>query len=358
MDFNLRHLPRWLRNLMLFPLLFLNGWLLILTIDYLQPMVSMVLMAVILAIVLDYPVRFLGRCGLSRHWSLALVVGLAVLLLPLLGFLLVPLLIQRLGDFINQLPQWASSATGLFEWLNNSSAARALGLDFNYLEAQLTRELTGLMRALGNTLVSLLVGGFSGGLKAFFLFVLTIFMLISGGKAWSGIMGRLSPWWRERLEIRVPYKFSRFISGQMMLATGFGVVLTIIFSLMQVPLALVFALLIGMASLFPFMGAIAQTSVSVFVMLHDLNIGLQVFLVALILGQILDEVILPKVMGDLVGVNPIWLIISVFLGARLAGVVGILVAVPVASIIKEIVDDSLADRRFPPAIADSGDEGE
>jgi predicted PurR-regulated permease PerM len=48
----------------------------------------------------------------------------------------------------------------------------------------------------------------------------------------------------------------------------------------------------------------------------------------------------------------------VFLGARLAGVVGILVAVPVASIIKEIVDDSLADRRFPPAIADSGDQGE
>jgi predicted PurR-regulated permease PerM len=43
-------------------------------------------------------------------------------------------------------------------------------------------------------------------------------------------------------------------------------------------------------------------------MLHDLNIGLQVFFVALVLGQILDEVILPKVMGGLVGVNPILLI--------------------------------------------------
>jgi len=65
MDVSLRHLPRWLRNLLLFPLLFLNGWLLTLTIDYLQPMIS---------IVLDYPVRFLGQCGWSRHWSLALVV--------------------------------------------------------------------------------------------------------------------------------------------------------------------------------------------------------------------------------------------------------------------------------------------
>jgi predicted PurR-regulated permease PerM len=336
-------LPRWLRNTLIFPLLFLNGWLLTLTINYLQPMVSMVLMAIILAIVLDYPVKFLQSRGLSRPISLALVVLMAIVLLPLLGFLLVPALIQQLGDFINQLPEWVSSANGLFEWLNNLPITQALGIDFSLIEAQLTRQFTSLIRALGSTLVGLLVGGFSGGLKVFFIIVLTIFMLTSGGQAWAGMMGWLSPWWRERLATRVPYKFRRFITGQMMLATGFGVVLAIIFTLLRVPLALMFAFLIGMASLFPFMGAIAQTTISLFVMLHDFGTGLQVFAIALILGQILDEVILPKVMGGIVGVNPIWLIISVFIGARLGGVVGILIAVPVASIIKEVVNDLLAE---------------
>ncbi|NJL49337.1 MAG: AI-2E family transporter, partial [Leptolyngbyaceae cyanobacterium SM2_5_2] len=298
---------------------------------------------IILAIALDYPVQFIHGTGLSRHLSLALVILVALVLLPILGYLLIPTLIQQIGTFINQLPQWVSSANGLFEWLNALPVTRALGLDFNYLEVQLTRELTGLIRALGSTLVSLLIGGFSGGLKVFFMIVLTVFMLTSGAQAWAGMMSWFSPWWRERLETRVPYKFRRFILGQMMLATGFAVVLGVIFTLLRVPLGLMFAFLIGMASLFPFMGAIAQTSISLFVMLHDLTIGLQVFLIALILGQILDEVILPKVMGGLVGVNPIWLLISVFIGARLGGVVGILIAVPVASLIKDIVDDVLAE---------------
>ncbi|MBE9114105.1 AI-2E family transporter, partial [Nodosilinea sp. LEGE 07298] len=80
-------------------------------------------------------------------------------------------------------------------------------------------------------------------------------------------------------------------------------------------------------------------------MFHDLGTGIQVFIIALVLVQILDEVILPKVMGDLIGVNPIWLIISVFIGARLGGVMGILVAVPIASVIKEIVIDMITEAR-------------
>ena len=47
-------------------------------------------------------------------------------------------------------------------------------------------------------------------------------------------------------------------------------------------------------------------------------------------------------MSGIVGVNPIWVIIAVFMGAKLGGLVGILIAVPVASIIKDVVDDLLA----------------
>jgi predicted PurR-regulated permease PerM len=47
----------------------------------------------------------------------------------------------------------------------------------------------------------------------------------------------------------------------------------------------------------------------------------------------------------MVGVNPIWVIIAVFMGAKLGGLVGILVAVPVASIIKDVVDELLAQSR-------------
>jgi predicted PurR-regulated permease PerM len=348
--------PRWLRNSLLFPLFFLNGWLFTLLVDFLQPLVTMVLIAILLALVLDYPVQFLQRRGVSRAVSLGLVIVVAIAAILVGGFLVLPLLVSQIGTFLNQLPQWVSSSEGLFSWLDNLPMADTLGVSFTDMQAQLIRQMTGVMRTLGTTLLGLLAGGVSGGFKVFFVIVLTVFMLTKGGRAWAGIMSWLSPWWRDRLETRVPYKFKRFISVQVMLATGFGLVLAMIFTIIRVPLALMFAMLIGMGSLFPFMGAFTQTTVSLFVMFHDLSTGLQVFIIALVLGQILDEIILPKVMGDLIGVNPIWLIISVFIGARLGGVMGILIAVPIASVIKEIVIDMMDEVRgditappvFPP----------
>lgn len=337
--------PRWLRNALLFPLFFLNGWLFILLINFLQPLVTMVLIAILLAIVLDYPVQALQRRGAPRSVSLTVVVVVAIAAISIGGFLILPILVGQIGDFLNQLPQWATSTDGLFSWLDSLPIVQNLGLSFSDRQAELVRQMTGVMRTLGTTLLGLLAGGVSSGFKVFFVIVLTVFMLTKGGRAWAGMMSWLSPWWRSRLETRVPYKFRRFISVQVMLATGFGLLLAVIFTLIRVPLALMFAMLIGMGSLFPFMGAFAQTTVSLFVMFHDLNTGIQVFIIALVLGQILDEIILPKVMGDLIGVNPIWLIISVFIGARLGGVMGILIAVPIASVIKEIVIDMIAEAR-------------
>ena len=349
--------PRWLRNSLLFPLFFFNGWLFTRLVSFLQPLVTLVLIAMILALVLDYPVQFLQRRGVPRAVSLSLVLVVAIAAIFIGGFLVLPALVSQIGTFINQLPQWVASSDGLLSWLDQLPMAESLDVSFNDLQAQLVRQMTGVMRTLGTTLLGLLAGSISSGFKVFFVVVLTVFMLTKGGKAWAGIMGWLSPWWRERLETRVPYKFRRFISVQVMLATGFGLVLALIFTLIRVPLALMFAMLIGMGSLFPFMGAFAQTSVSLFVMFHDLGTGIQVFIIALVLGQILDEIILPKVMGDLIGVNPIWLIVSVFIGARLGGVMGILIAVPIASVIKEIITDMVAESRgevttppaFPPA---------
>ncbi|NJL45572.1 MAG: AI-2E family transporter [Leptolyngbyaceae cyanobacterium SM2_3_12] len=349
-------LPRWLRNTLIFPLLFLNGWMFSLLVNYFQPIISILLMSIILAIVLDFPVQFLQQRGLPRIWSLTIVIVLAVGLLPILGFVVVPILIQQLNSFINQLPQWVSSANGLFQVIDELPVAQALGISFTEIETQLTTQFVTLIRNLGSTLLGLIVTSFSGGLKVFFMIVLTIFMLIKGGRAWAGMMSWLPPWWRERVEGRVPYKFRRFIMGQITLAFGFGVVLAVIFTFIRVPLAIMFAFLIALGSLFPFMGAVTQTSVSFFVMLHSFGTGLQVFVIALVLGQILDEVILPKVMGDIVGVNPIWLIISVFLGAKVGGIMGILLAVPIASVIKNLVDDMIDDARQKSALEAGGPE--
>ena len=336
--------PLWLRNTLLFPLVFLNLWLLTLSIDYLQPLLSIVLVSIILAIVLDFPIKFLQGQGMPRALSLSLVLLLGFGLVALLGLLIVPALIQQVREFIDLLPQWVASADALFEWFDNSPVAPQLsqyGLDLDQIEAQALQQITRALRILSGSLLSVLAGSFSGGLTVFFVVILTIFLLTSGEAAWKGMISWFSPWWQERLQSRIPSKFKRFIGGQVVIALSFSVTLSVIFTFLKVPLGLLFGFLIGMASLFPFMGAVSQTAVSLFLMLQDLGTGLEVFAIAFILGQILDNAIVPKVMSGIVGINPIWVIIAVFMGAKLGGLVGILIAVPVASIIKDLVDEVL-----------------
>jgi predicted PurR-regulated permease PerM len=342
--------PLWLRNTLLFPLLFLNIWLLTISINYLQPLLSIVLVSVILAIVLDFPIKFLQGQGMPRSLSLTLVLLLGTGLVGLLGLLIIPALIQQVREFIDLLPQWVASADRLFEWFDNSPIAPQLsqyGLDLDQIETQALRQLTRALRTLSGSLLSVLAGSFSGGLTVFFVIILTIFLLTSGEAAWQGIIGWFSPWWQERLQRGIPTKLKRFIGGQVVIALSFSVTLSVIFTILSIPLGLLFGFLIGMASLFPFMGAVSQTAVSLFLMLQDLSTGLEVFAISFVLGQILDNAIVPKVMSGIVGVNPIWVIIAVFMGAKLGGLVGILIAVPVASIIKDVVDDLLAKPQPP-----------
>ena len=118
-------LPLWLRNTVIFPLVFLNLWLLTLAINYVQPLLSIVLVSIILAIVLDFPIKFLQRQGMPRSLSLTLVLLVGIGLVGLLGLLIVPALIQQVRDFIDLLPQWVASADALFEWLDNSPPCAA-----------------------------------------------------------------------------------------------------------------------------------------------------------------------------------------------------------------------------------------
>jgi predicted PurR-regulated permease PerM len=71
---------------------------------------------------------------------------------------------------------------------------------------------------------------------------------------------------------------------------------------------------------------------------HDHRAGFALVL-AFVLGQIVDNVVVPRVMGNLVGLNPLWLLFTVFLGAKVAGIPGILVSIPIASTVSAIADD-------------------
>ncbi|MGB7416430.1 MAG: AI-2E family transporter, partial [Thermosynechococcaceae cyanobacterium] len=65
---------------------------------------------------------------------------------------------------------------------------------------------------------------------------------------------------------------------------------------------------------------------------------LKVLSICIVIGQINDNVIAPRLVGRSIGLNPIWLLIALFVGNKFAGVLGLLIAVPIASVIKGMAE--------------------
>jgi predicted PurR-regulated permease PerM len=118
-----------------------------------------------------------------------------------------------------------------------------------------------------------------------------------------------------------------------------GTTLTAIFLILEVPFALLFALLIGVAELIPFIGAtLGIALVTILVMLNSFWLGIRVAVAAVVMQQIKDNILAPRLMGEFIGLNPILIFIALLLGGQIAGVFGVIVAVPIAGTIKGTID--------------------
>lgn len=106
--------PRWLM-VMIFPILILNAWLVIKTLQYFQPLVAIVILAALLAFILNYPVQFLQQHG-NRHSVAVVVVFLLTLLILMgLGITLIPRLIEELSQIVVTIPDWIEASNQRLE---------------------------------------------------------------------------------------------------------------------------------------------------------------------------------------------------------------------------------------------------
>jgi len=179
----------------------------------------------------------------------------------------------------------------------------------------------------------------SGLLNLVLVVVLAFYMLLYGDRVWYGLINLLPAHIGIPLTVSLQLNFQRFFLSQLLLGLFMVVTLTPIFIIMKVPFALLFAIVIGISELIPFIGAALGISlVTVLVMLQNGWLGVQVAIAAIILQQIKDNLLAPKLLGNFIGLNPIWIFISILMGFEIAGLLGTLVAVPIAGTIKGTFD--------------------
>lgn len=139
--------------------------------------------------------------------------------------------------------------------------------------------------------------------------------------------------------------FRGYFGGQVILALILSAAQIVVFTLLGIPYGVLFAVAIGFTTLIPYASAITIVLVSLLLGLEDLRTALEVLAAAITVGQVVDQVIQPRLMGQIVGLQPAWLLLSLPVGARVGSLLGfgdllgLLLAVPVASCLKAFLDE-------------------
>ncbi|MBD1851246.1 AI-2E family transporter [Leptolyngbya sp. FACHB-711] len=351
----LSRVPRFITWGLAFPLLFLNGWLLLLVVRELEPLVSILISATVIAFLLDYPIRFLAQLNMPRGISVTLVFLVFIFLLITLGFFLGPLILRQANELLTRLPEWIESGRQQLNSLETWAAEQQLPIDIreNVVQniAQLGDRLSRTLRLLTGQLVSLVFGAIGSIVNVFLTIVFAAFLVLRGESLWTGLLSWLPAQWNTQIREFLPDNFERFIVGQVTLATILSVEQTTTLFILGVPLALLFGVVIGACSLVPLGGVSSIIVVSLLLALQNFWLGVKVLLIALIVLQINDNVVGPRIIGDITGLNPVWMLISLFIGLKIAGGLGLIISVPIASFIKETGDRIRASKFDPLATA-------
>jgi predicted PurR-regulated permease PerM len=299
------------------------------------------LAGMVLAYFLDPVADGLERLGLPRVLATLLILGLSILLLVLALFLLVPVLIDQIGKFAANLPAIITALVDRFnqaapDWLKELLAQSGSNLPGS------ASDLAG--RAAG-WIATLLASLLSGGLALVNLLSLLIvtpivafYLLVD----WDRMVARVDTWLPRphvetlrRLAREIDDAMAGFIRGQAVVCLLLGLFYAVGLSFAGLNFGLLIGLGAGFLSFIPYVGSLIGFVLSIGIALVQFWPNwVHIAAVAIIFaaGQFIEGNFLsPKLVGNRVGLHPVWLMFALFAFGYLFGFVGLLLAVPLAA---------------------------
>jgi predicted PurR-regulated permease PerM len=337
-------LPPWLKAGLALPLLVLNLWVLRQLLLPLAPFPALFVAAALIAFLLDIPSLWLRQRGLPRPLATLLVLGVGLGLLVLALVWIVPRLIEQLGELVAALPGWLAQAETWLDALEAWAAQQGIPTDFGNLSSDLLTRVSRVASQLSQRLLGLLGATVGLTVNTVIVLVLAVFLLLGGERVSAGLAQWLPPGVRALVVNTLNRTFRGYFAGQVLLALILSALQMLVFTLLSIPYGVLFAVAIGFTTLIPYASAVTIVLVSALLALENPRTGLEVLAAAITVGQLVDQVIQPRLMGSIVGLQPAWLLISLPVGARLGSLLGLgdllglLLAVPMASCAKTFLD--------------------
>lgn len=325
----------------------LVAWQLVQVLGELSQELTFVLIAIFLALGLNPLVERLVHRGFGRGWAVFFVFCGLVLVFALIGFLVIPPIVAQARDLVDQAPH-------LLDDLRRDPQIRRLDGKYHLIERgqeQLQSRLTSADAA------SRIFGGvigagkaiISGVVQAVTILVLTLYFLAALPTVKASAY-RLVPLSRRTRVVQLSEEISRrvggYVIGQGVVATVNGLLCFTMLELLGLPFAPIIAVTVAFLGLIPIVGTLVGGVLVVFVALFSSWEKAVIMLIYYVAYHIFDAYILsPKVMRRAVEVPPAVTILAILAGGTLLGIVGALIAIPVAAGLLLIYEEVVVPRQ-------------
>ncbi len=316
-----------------FILLFL--WFLFIVRDILM----LVVISIIIVSAIDPIVDWFQKKKVPRSVTVLIIY---IIFFFIIGFsisLLVPSLAKEVRGLSENFPQMSAKFSGYFKNVRDFAAANNFQQNASGFISNLNDRLT---QATSDILSQSIL--FLGGIFSFLVIFSVAFYMSVQEKGIKKFFASLAP--EEHQEYvsglieRIQRKMGYWLQGQFILMLIVFLIDYVGLLIIGVPYALILALVAGLLEIIPYIGPIISAILAFAItFLHDPITGFVVLALFALVQQLEGYVIAPLVMKKAVGLNPVVVILALMIGAKLAGVTGIIIAVPVATAIGEVVND-------------------
>ena len=305
-----------------------------------RDIIALFFMSMVLASIINPLASWFQARGWSRAGAVLLLYLMILLLIGAVVMLLIPAVVTETRDLLTNADAIWASFLGTLGPLREFVASHGLG---DSLGEALSAMADGLNVAAGGIVAT--IKGLVTGIASLIIVLVVAFYLVVSEDALKRLFRAVAPEAYQPYLVdlfqRIEKSIGGWVRGQLILSVIVGLAVYVTLMILGVKYALVLALAAGVAEAIPYVGPVFSAIPAILIALTQSPMkGLLVAVMYVVIQQVENHVLVPKIMQKVTGLHPIVSIFSMLIGVKVAGLVGALLAIPVAMMLGIIVSDA------------------
>lgn len=288
-------------------------------------------LAIVISSALDSPVDYLERKKIPRILGTLLIFIATLIILAFLLYALIPVAISEFQILLTNIGELKMPVLG--------------SLDISQFK-EINKYLESLVNALfsgGASLINIIFSVFGGFALTAATLVLSFYLTINQGGV-EKFLRVVLPITRENYVIEIYHrarkKLGLWFQGQLLLMLIVGSAVSLGLWILGVKYSLILGILAGVLEIVPMVGPIFAGAIAFLMAISESwTLGFYVIILFLVIQQLENNILIPIVMKKTVGISPVVVVVALLAGSQIAGFIGMILAVPTAVVIQEIIAD-------------------